>query len=90
MSGDEPVPSAVPCSPGDTDDHLEQEDTPAEDFPLPRSSPSLHGIKGDILAGEAFTEINAGLVVVLRSGHAPPLSLPDLTDKDRDSDALAT
>ena len=95
MSGDEPVPSAVPCSPGDTDDHLEQEDTPADDSPLPRSSPpkprpSLHGIKGVILVSEAFTEINAGLVIVLRSGHAPPLSLPAPTDKDRDSDALAT
>ena len=47
-------------------------------------------IKGIILVSEAFTEINAGLVVVLASQHRSPIPESDLVDPDRDPDELAT
>ena len=46
--------------------------------------------KGVILVSEAFTEINAGLVIVLASGHRSPLLESELTDPERDPDELAT
>jgi hypothetical protein len=46
--------------------------------------------KGVILVSEAFTEINAGLVIVLASGHLSPLLETDLADPERDPDELAT
>ena len=39
---------------------------------------------------EAFTEINAGLVIVLASGHPSPIAVEKLTDPDCDPDELAT
>ena len=36
-------------------------------------APQLVASKGVILVSEAFTEINAGLVIVLASGHQGPL-----------------
>ena len=47
-------------------------------------------IKGIILVSEAFTEINAGLVIVLASRHRSPIPESDLVDPDRDPDELAT
>ena len=41
-------------------------------------------IKGIILVSEAFTEINAGLVIVLASRHRSPIPESDLVDPDRD------
>jgi len=38
--------------------------------------------KGVILVSEAFTEINAGLVIVLASGHENPIPISTLTDPD--------
>ena len=49
-----------------------------------------HQTKGVILVSEAFTEINAGLVIVLASGHSSPIPEADLADPDRDPDELAT
>ena len=46
--------------------------------------------KGVILVSEAFTEINAGLVIVLASGHRSPLLETELADPERDPDELAT
>ena len=46
-------------------------------------------IKGIILVSEAFTEINAGLVIVLASRHRSPIPVADLVDPDRDPDELA-
>ena len=46
--------------------------------------------KGVILVSEAFTEINAGLVIVLASGHQGPLQETELADPERDPDELAT
>ena len=46
--------------------------------------------KGIILVSEAFTEINAGLVIVLASGHQSPLLETELADPERDPDELAT
>ena len=46
--------------------------------------------KGVILVSEAFTEINAGLVIVLASGHQSPLLDTELADPERDPDELAT
>ena len=40
--------------------------------------------KGVILVSEAFTEINAGLVIVLASGHCTPIQESDLVDPERD------
>ena len=47
-------------------------------------------IKGIILVSEAFTEINAGLVIVLASRHRSPIPESELVDPDRDPDELAT
>ena len=38
---------------------------------------------------QPFTEINAGLVIVMRSGHPQPLEVSDLEDVNRDPDAPA-
>ena len=46
--------------------------------------------KGIILVSEAFTEINAGLVIVLASRHRSPIPEADFIDPDRDPDELAT
>ena len=48
-----------------------------------------HPTKGVILVSEAFTEINAGLVIILASGHASPITEADLADPTRDPDELA-
>ena len=45
--------------------------------------------KSVILVSETFTEINAGLVIVLASGHRSPLQESDLVDPERDRDELA-
>ena len=50
----------------------------------------LSASKGVILVSEAFTEINAGLVIVLASGHLSPLLETELADPERDPDELAT
>jgi hypothetical protein len=49
----------------------------------------MHPTKGVILVSEAFTEINAGLVIVLKSGHTSPVPMSDLMDINRDLDELA-
>lgn len=46
----------------------------------------LRKAKGVILVSEAFTEINAGLVIVLASGHEPPVPASVLADPDLDPD----
>ena len=46
----------------------------------------LRKAKGVILVSEAFTEINAGLVIVLASGHEPPVPVSVLADPDLDPD----
>ena len=38
---------------------------------------------------EAFTEINAGLVIVLASGHESPVPITVLEDSDTDPDEIA-
>ena len=53
-------------------------------------APQLVASKGVILVSEAFTEINAGLVIVLASGHQGPLQETELADPERDPDELAT
>ena len=45
--------------------------------------------KGVILVREAFTEINAGLVIVLASGHESPVPVTALEDSDTDPDEIA-
>ena len=45
--------------------------------------------KGVILVSEAFTEINAGLVIVLASGHDSPVPVTALEDSDTDPDEIA-
>jgi len=45
--------------------------------------------KGVILVSEAFTEINAGLVIILASGHESPIAEADLADSNRDPDEIA-
>ena len=45
--------------------------------------------KGVILVSEAFTEINAGLVIVLASGHESPVPVTVLEDPDTDPDEIA-
>ena len=47
---------------------------------------ALPTAKGVILVSEAFTEINAGLVIVLASGHDPPVPHSVLADPDLDPD----
>ena len=46
----------------------------------------LRTAKGVILVSEAFTEINAGLVIILASGHEPPVPNSVLADPDLDPD----
>ena len=53
-------------------------------------APQPAASKGVILVSEAFTEINAGLVIVLASGHRSPLLESELVDPERDPDELAT
>ena len=53
-------------------------------------APQPAASKGVILVSEAFTEINAGLVIVLASGHRSPLLETELADPERDPDELAT
>ena len=48
----------------------------------------LHPTKGVILISEVFTEINAGLVIVLR-WHTSPIPMFELMDINRDPDELA-
>ena len=50
------------------------------------SDPALTSPKGVILVSEAFTEINAGLVIVLASMHTPPVPARVLADGDLDPD----
>ena len=45
--------------------------------------------KGVILVSEAFTEINAGLVIVLASGHESPVPVTALEDSDTDPNEIA-
>ena len=45
--------------------------------------------KGVILVSEAYTEINAGLVIVLASGHESPVPVTALEDSDTDPDEIA-
>ena len=52
-------------------------------------APQPAASKGVILVSEAFTEINAGLVIVLASGHRSPLLETELADPERDPDELA-
>ena len=48
-----------------------------------------HPTKGVILVSEAFTEINAGLFIILASGHESPIAEADLADPNRDPDEIA-
>ena len=52
-------------------------------------APNRVANKGVILVSETFTEINAGLVIVLASGHRSPILESDLVDSERDPDELA-
>ena len=45
--------------------------------------------KGVILVSETFTEINAGLVIVLASGHESPVPVTAFEDSDTDPDEIA-
>ena len=84
-----------PCSPGQ-EDSISGNSSPTAQ---PSSAPAVvemtpdelkwHQTKGVILVSEAFTEINAGLVIVLASGHSSPIPEADLADPDRDPDELA-
>ena len=56
---------------------------------IPLKHQNLWPIKVIILVSEAFTEINAGLVIVLASGHRSPIQESDLVDPERDTDELA-
>ena len=56
---------------------------------IPLKHQNLWLNKGIILVSEAFTEINAGLVIVLASGHRSPIQESDLVDPERDPDELA-
>ena len=69
-------PTAQSC-PGSTDKRATTE------------TPKPVANKGVILVSEAFTEINAGLVIVLASGHRSPILESDLVDPERDPDELA-
>ena len=57
---------------------------------LPLKSQNRWPSKASSLVSEAFTEINAGLVIVLASRHRSPIPESDLVDPDRDPDELAT
>jgi len=50
---------------------------------------TAHRPKGVILVSETFTEINAGLVIVLASGHESPVPVTALEDSDTDPDEIA-
>ena len=50
------------------------------------SAPTLRLPKGVILVSETFTEINAGLVIVLASMHTPPVPSRVFADPDLDPD----
>ena len=68
--------------------------SPSPDDPTEAEVPAhckeeLHLPKGVILVSEAFTEINAGLVIVLKSGHTNPVPMAELMDINRDPDELA-
>ena len=54
-----------------------------------KSGVTCHPTKGVILVSEAFTEINAGLVIILASGHVSPIAEADLADPNRDPDEIA-
>ena len=69
-------PTAQSC-PGSTDKRATTE------------TPKPVANKGVILVSEAFAEINAGLVIVLASGHRSPILESDLLDPERDPDELA-
>ena len=60
--------------------------SPAEARRLAECKSELREAKGVILVSEAFTEINAGLVIVLASGHEPPISASALADPELDPD----
>lgn len=84
-----------PSTPGqreDTSENPSPADTP-EDAPLPAEMPTRvqkkHPDKGVILVSEAFTEVKAGLVIVLKSGHEGPIPESDLFDVNRDPDELS-
>ena len=88
--------SASPSSPPQQTEHLPEAQRRSEprsplatgaQFDRPQQPPKPKGI---ILVSEAFTEINAGLVIVLASGHPSPIAAEKLTDPDRDPDELAT
>ena len=88
--------SASPSSPPQQNVHLPEAQRRSEprsplatgaQFDRPQQPPKPKGI---ILVSEAFTEINAGLVIVLASGHPSPIAAEKLTDPDRDPDELAT
>ena len=59
-------------------DKAAEEETAAECWP-----------QGVILVSEAFTEINAGLVIVLASGHESPVPITVLEDSNTDPDEIA-
>ena len=67
-----------------------QSRTVSADKGVTAEAPQLVASKGVILVSEAFTEINAGLVIVLASGHQGPLQETELADPERDPDELAT
>ena len=64
------------------------EDPPEAEVPA-HCEKELHPNKGVILVSEAFTEINAGLVIVMRSGQTSPVPMSELMDINRDPDELA-
>ena len=97
--GPAPFPGS-PDNPAEQVDYRGSEDasegpspSPTPDDPTEAEVPAhcekeLHPTKGVLLVSEAFTEINAGLVIVLRSGHTSPVSMSELMDINRDPDEL--
>ena len=86
-----------PSSPHSTEDEKSHNSTPTAqscqgltDKQAAAETSKPIAIKGIILVSEAFTEINAGLVIVLASRHRSPIPESDLVDPDRDPDELAT
>ena len=67
---------------------LPSQATPEAASIIPEES-RCHPTKGVILVSEAFTEINAGLVIILASGHESPIAEADLADPNRDPDEIA-
>ena len=85
--------SAVPSNDPPTSPLASSHSTGGTDESPHRTAPST-GINiapaaGVLLVSEAFTEINAGVVIVLRSRHEVPVSYASLREPDRDSDDLA-